>query len=80
VSSTVTPHPATKQGAALVKLRALGRRLDRQAAVSAGATEGELDATLLLMKQVHTGIMIAHEENASAVMGRAPQQPARRAA
>jgi hypothetical protein len=78
--STVTPHPATKQGAALIKLRSLGRRLDRQATMGAGAAESELDATLLLMKQVHTGIMIAHQENASAVTGRAPQQPTRRAA
>jgi hypothetical protein len=53
VSSTVSPSPASEQAAALDELRSLGRRLDDRRPVS----EDELEATLALMKQVHSGIV-----------------------
>jgi hypothetical protein len=51
VSSTAPPPPSVDQAAAHSELRALGRRLDRLVA------EHEVEATLALMKQVHTGIV-----------------------
>ncbi|TQF02541.1 hypothetical protein E6W39_10000 [Kitasatospora acidiphila] len=47
------------QDAARSELRSLGRSLDRQVTSRTGATERELDATLLLMKQIHLGIVIS---------------------
>ncbi|MDH6144090.1 MULTISPECIES: hypothetical protein [Kitasatospora] len=46
------------QAVALSELRSLGRSLDHLVTSRTGATERELDATLLLMKQVHLGIVI----------------------
>jgi hypothetical protein len=44
---------------ALIELRRLGRRLDLQVTEQTGSTPAALDATLRLMKQVHTEIELS---------------------
>jgi hypothetical protein len=60
VSSTVTPSPTSDQAAALSELHSLGRRLDDRRHLQ----EDEVEATLALMKQVHTGIVRSLSSNA----------------
>ncbi|TQF05876.1 hypothetical protein E6W39_31145 [Kitasatospora acidiphila] len=55
--SNPTPPLSPAQAAALSELRSLGRTLDRQVTGRTGATAPEVDATLRLMKQLHTEIV-----------------------
>jgi hypothetical protein len=75
-ASTVTEFPAFDQTAALIRLRALGRRLDRLAAEGASSDGREIEAVLRLMKQVHTGIMLFHAESMAPVVRRSARRRA----
>ncbi|MCC9309385.1 hypothetical protein LN042_20255 [Kitasatospora sp. RB6PN24] len=66
--NAATPPPSFDQAAALSELRTLGRALDLQVTERTGATAPELDATLRLMKHLHSQVELSLSASLSSVV------------
>ncbi|TQF03372.1 hypothetical protein E6W39_15460 [Kitasatospora acidiphila] len=71
-ASPTSPLPFD-QAAALSELRTLGRTLDLQVTERTGTTAPELDATLYLMRQLHTQVELSLSASLCSVVHRSLQ-------